>query len=43
MSHADLHTSVGCPGARVMDFSDTAVEAGAQEGTRPSQLRQWPV
>jgi hypothetical protein len=25
------------------DFSETQVTAGAQEGTRPSQLRQWPV
>jgi hypothetical protein len=25
------------------DFTDTAVEAEALEGTRPSQLRQWPV
>ncbi len=25
------------------DFSDTATEAEALEGTRPSQLRQWPV
>ena len=39
----DVHTHAGCPGARMRDFSDTAVAAEAQEGTRPSQLRQWPV
>ncbi len=37
------HAHEGCPGARVMQFSDTADETRAQEGTRPSQLRQWPV
>jgi NADPH-dependent curcumin reductase CurA len=26
-----------------MQFSDTADETRAQEGTRPSQLRQWPI
>jgi hypothetical protein len=27
----------------MIDFSDTSMEVGTQEGTRPSQLRQWPV
>ena len=39
----DVHVHAGCPGARMRDFSDTQVAAEAQEGTRPSQLRQWPV
>ena len=43
MSHADMHPRGGCPGARMMDLSDTTAEAGPQEGTRPSQLRQWPI
>ena len=43
MSHTDVHTHSGCPGSRMMELSDTAVEAEALEGTRPSQLRQWPV
>ena len=43
MSHTDVRPRGGCPGSRTMDFSDTAVETEAQEGTRPSQLCQWPV
>ena len=31
-----------CPGSRVADFSDDEKE-GAEEGSRQSQLRQWPV
>ena len=40
----------GCPGSRVMDFSDKEEAACAKEaeetpaaGSRPSRLRQWPV
>ena len=41
MAQANVRT--GCPGSRMRDFSDAAVEAGDSTGTRPSQLRQWPV
>ena len=41
MSQANVRT--GCPGSRMRDFSDTEVQAGDQQGTRPTQLRQWPV
>lgn len=27
----------------MMDFSGASAEAGSQEGTRPSELAQWPV
>ena len=43
MSQSDTRTHGGCPGSRMRDFSDTQVEVGDQQGTRPSQLRQWPV
>lgn len=36
----------GCPGSRMMDFSeknDSASGEGEPQGTRSSQLRQWPV
>ena len=36
----------GCPGSRAMSFAEpdaTGVADGGQAGTRPSQLRQWPV
>lgn len=33
----------GCPGSRMMDFSSSPESSGPQEGTRPSQLRQWPI
>ena len=32
-----------CPGGRAIDFSDKADEACCDTGTRPSELRQWPV
>jgi len=35
-------TLVGCPGARIMDFSGD-VDKGDESGERPSQLRQWPL
>jgi hypothetical protein len=41
--HAALHARGGCPGARMMDFSATAETEEGLEGSRPSQLRQWPV
>lgn len=37
------HDHQGCPGARMIQFSDTTEEVATQEGTRPSQLRQWPI
>lgn len=43
MSYSDVRTRVACPGSRMMDFLVPSEEAGTLEGTRPSQLRQWPV
>lgn len=43
MSQVQVHAQGGCPGARMRDFSDAAVETETLEGSRPSQLRQWPV
>ncbi len=38
------HAGGGCPGSRMLQFDKGAEEAvPAQTGTRPSQLRQWPV
>jgi hypothetical protein len=44
MSHAHdhAHGHEGCPGARVIEHPEP-VDAGNEEGTRPSQLRQWPL
>jgi len=34
----------GCPGARVMDFSEQDQDEDQEQvGERPSQLRQWPI
>src|SRR3989338_4208191 len=33
----------GCPGARMMDFSESGGDADSEDGKRISQLRQWPV
>ncbi len=33
----------GCPGAKMMDFSEQESSNDSEEGKRPSQLRQWPV
>jgi ferredoxin len=33
----------GCPGSRVIDFSDQNKGSNDEGGTRISQLRQWPV
>ncbi|OIO81144.1 MAG: 4Fe-4S ferredoxin [Candidatus Omnitrophica bacterium CG12_big_fil_rev_8_21_14_0_65_43_15] len=33
----------GCPGSRMMDFTKEQAGAGDAEGTRQSQLRQWPI
>ena len=41
--HQNGHSMGGCPGSRMMDFSQAPEKAGSTEGTRPSQLRQWPV
>ncbi len=45
MSHAHDHGHghEGCPGARVLHFAEQSEAAEEQQGTRPSQLRQWPV
>lgn len=32
-----------CPGSRMMNFDADAPETQEQQGTRPSQLRQWPI
>jgi hypothetical protein len=37
------HAHEGCPGARMMEFAGSEEESTTQEGTRPSQLRQWPL
>jgi hypothetical protein len=42
MSHAATRTQGGCPGARTMELN-VEEETELQQGTRPSQLRQWPV
>ena len=41
MSQANVQVRGGCPGSRMQQFE--AVEAADLGGTRPSQLRQWPV
>lgn len=44
--HGHGHAHGGCPGARMMDFSEKAEAAPARQddiGTRQSMLRQWPV
>ena len=33
----------GCPGSKVMDFSEEQKATSDESGTRSSQLRQWPV
>ena len=33
----------GCPGSRQMDLKEREVSPEAENGKRPSQLRQWPV
>jgi NAD-dependent dihydropyrimidine dehydrogenase PreA subunit len=44
-THAHQHATGGCPGAKMMSFAqpDQHEGNGDHEGTRPSQLRQWPV
>ena len=42
-AHAHDHATGACPGAKTMSFADPAADVGHQEGTRPSQLRQWPI
>lgn len=38
------HSPEGCPGAKMMDFSEKEPATAAdEEGRRPSELRQWPV
>ena len=41
MSQTNVQTRGECPGSRMQQFD--ATEAEDQVGTRPSQLRQWPV
>jgi len=43
MTQTNVQARGGCAGARMMDLSDNATEGEALEGTRPSQLCQWPV
>ncbi len=43
MTNIDVQARGGCPGSRMIDFADDAVEVQELEGTRPSQLAQWPV
>ena len=43
MTNIDVQIRGGCPGSRMIDFADDAVEVQGLEGTRPSQLAQWPV
>jgi len=33
----------GCPGSKMMDFSDKETSETKEDGKRSSQLRQWPV
>ena len=41
---AKAHSGMpGCPGAKVMDFSNNKKDSGEEPGNRQSQLRQWPV
>ena len=42
-AHAHDHATGACPGAKTMSFADPTADVGHQEGTRPSQLRQWPI
>ena len=37
------HEGHGCPGSRMMDFSEKEEEVREQGGEVPSFLRQWPV
>jgi ferredoxin len=41
----DTHTfhPQGCPGSKMMDFSDERKRGIEENGSRVSQLRQWPV
>jgi len=38
--HTNTH---GCPGAKILDFSNEKTEELNETGTRKSQLRQWPI
>ena len=42
-AHAHDHATGACPGAKTMSFADPTDDACHQDGTRPSQLRQWPI
>jgi len=39
----EKHIHSGCPGSRMMDFSNDIKAEDNDAGTRPSQLKQWPV
>jgi ferredoxin len=41
--HAHGKGMGGCPGSRVLDFSDERKGDAAEDGKRSSQLTQWPV
>lgn len=38
-----VHFPAGCPGSRMMEFSQAGDTSGSEEGTRTSQLCQWPI
>lgn len=33
----------GCPGSKMEDFRKKDAKSGDESGTRPSELRQWPI
>lgn len=37
------HGMEGCPGSRTQDFRKKEESQGEASGTRPSELRQWPI
>ena len=41
--HAPQPAAGSCPGARAMSFAQPESDTALAEGTRPSQLRQWPI
>ncbi|KYK24856.1 4Fe-4S ferredoxin [Thermoplasmatales archaeon SG8-52-4] len=42
-SRQDTQTQCGCPGTQMRDFSDEKVDTYDEGGSRPSQLKQWPI
>src|SRR4030065_709278 len=33
----------GCPGSHMQDFREPTADTAVETGTRPSQLKQWPI